>query len=49
MYSFYYDYVSSKEEYNRRKLCMNGYSKEAREIAAEHRLSWDLKQEERRG
>ena len=37
MYSFYYDYISSKEEYNRRKLCMNGYSKEAREIAAERR------------
>ena len=37
MYSFYYDYVSSKEEYNRRKLCTNGYSKEAREIAGQHK------------
>lgn len=37
MYSYYYDFVSSKEEYNRRKLCTNGYSKEAREIAGKHK------------
>jgi hypothetical protein len=37
MYSYYYDFVSSKEEYNRRKLCAYGYSKEAREIAGQHK------------
>ena len=37
MYSYYYDFVSCKEEYNRRKLCTNGYSKEAREIAGKHK------------
>jgi len=37
MYSYYYDFISSKEEYNRRKLCTNGYSKEAREIAGKHK------------
>eukprot|EP00802_Teleaulax_amphioxeia_P018095 Tamp_18273.p1 GENE.Tamp_18273~~Tamp_18273.p1 ORF type:complete len:392 (+),score=94.63 Tamp_18273:34-1176(+) len=33
MYSYYYDYVASKKEHNRRKLCHNGYSREARETA----------------
>ena len=37
LYSYFYDFVAGKEDYNRRKLCPCGYSKEARETASKRK------------
>jgi len=37
LYSHFYDFVPGKENYNRRKLCPCGYSKEARESAGKRK------------
>jgi len=37
LYSHFYDFVPGKEDYNRRKLCPCGYSKEARESAGKRK------------